>query len=337
METRLAPEIHVRIRPFGLRSALLGALLLTRLGAEPATKKTFENSLGMAFRLIPAGSYRVGPANLEPEKAPWVTGSPSAGTAARIPKPFYLCAHEVRVRDYRAFMEATERGEPEGELYIPKSYQWKAGFKPLSDETWGKADLPVTCVTYEDAVAFCEWLSRKEGRTYRLPTEVEWEYAARAGSSKPFQWEDQLYPTKINGALANDCPIRANPGDEHADAEAGLEAAEDEDKGDAATAAGGETPSPDQAYPPNAWGLYHALGNVQEFVALSQQPTESDMPFPGWTMLPGKVNRMLRGGSWVHSARDCTVYQANYNCPPYSNCTIGFRVLLEAGEVGSEK
>jgi formylglycine-generating enzyme required for sulfatase activity len=71
------------------------------------------------------------------------------------------------------------------------------------------------------------------------------------------------------------------------------------------------------------------LGNLQEFVTMTRKPPESDVPFPGWTELPGKVNRMLRGGSFIHAARDCTVFQANFNCPPYSNCTIGFRVVLE--------
>jgi len=296
-------------------------------------QKPVENSLGMILRFVPAGTYRVGPPNLDKDEAPWVTGNSAAGTTAQIKKPFYLCIHEVRVRDYRAFVKDTEHAEPEGETYTPKDFRWKAGFKPLEDETWGKPDLPITCVSYEDAIAFCEWLSKKEGRTYRLPTEVEWEYAARAGSDKPYQWEDQLYPTKVNGALATDRPIKANPSDEFAEAEAGLEEAEDGDKGEdimAGVVMGGKASPTGKDYPPNAWGFFHMLGNVQEFVLMTREPPESEVPFPGWTVLPGRVNRMLRGGSWLHAACDDTVYQASFNCPPQSNCTIGFRVLLEA-------
>ncbi len=80
------------------------------------------------------------------------------------------------------------------------------------------------------------------------------------------------------------------------------------------------------------------LGNVQEFVVMTHQPApEEKLPLPGFTILPGKVNRMLRGGSWLHAERDCNVYRALYNCPPYSNCTIGFRVLLELGASAKER
>jgi len=337
VEFVVPPLGGVRLGTYWRIGVLVGLLLALppqiRVEGEDADRQ-LENSLGMIFHQVPAGSYRVGPPNLNRDEAPRVTGNPAAGMTAQLKKPFFLCIHEVRVRDYRAFVKDTKRAEPEGEIYTPKNFRWKAGLKPLSDETWGKPDLPITCVSYDDAIAFCEWLSKKEGRTYRLPTEVEWEYAARAGSNKRYQWENQLYPTKVNGALATDRPIKANPSDEYADAEAGLDEAEDEDDEDGMgemVGGGGASPT-NQNYPPNAWGFYHMLGNVQEFVVMTKRPPKSDVPFPCWAELPGKVNRMLRGGSWVHAACDDTVYQANFNCPPYSNCSIGFRVLLEAEE-----
>lgn len=295
-------------------------------------EKPFENSLGMIFRLVPAGSFTAGPREAEKEKAPWITGNPAAGETVKFPRPFFLCIHEVRVRDYKAFCEDTERKPPMGELYLPAVQQWREGFNPLEDKVWGDPDLPMTCVTFEDAVAFCEWLSKKEERAYRLPTEVEWEYAARAGGEKPFEPFDRLEPTKINGNLGGDHPVKANPSDEFAEAEAGLEDAEkpEEQEGEALAGVGGGAASPEtRPFPPNAWGLYHMLGNVQEFVAMTRHPKEGDIPHPCWTLLPGKVNRMMRGGSWLNAERDCTVYQANFNCPPYTNCTMGFRLLLE--------
>ena len=301
------------------------------LHSQESSNGTFENSLGMKFRLVRAGKYLPGPPGMASEEAPWRTGNPSAGTAAKIKAPYYLGVHEVRVRHYHAFMTATGHQEPVGEVYVPKLQRWRGGFKPLSDETWGKPNLPVSCVSYESTLSFCQWLSEREGKVYRLPTEVEWEYAARAGSNKPFQWEDELYPTKLNGALANDGLVRANPWELSGDVEDGLEAADEEDGGEDLLNVGGGAPS-DKPYPPNAWGFFHMLGNVQEFVTMTRQPPQVDVPFPCWTLLPGKTNRMLRGGSWLHDARDCTVYQANYNCPPYSNCTIGFRVVLEVGK-----
>lgn len=306
------------------------ALLATAGGAG----RTFENSLGMMFRRLPAGSYRVGPPGREDEDAVLTTGNPAAGRSVEVERPFWLCVHEVRVRDYRAFCKAADRKKPVGELYTVAQHRWRADFEPLGDKVWGAPNLPITCVSYDDALAFCEWLSKKEGRKYRLPTEVEWEYAARAGSDKPLQMWDRFDPLKICGEIATDCPVRANPGDEFAEAEEALDTAEDDDGlgGGGEDLVGAKNGSVRKPYPPNRWGLYHMLGNVQEFVVMTHEPPKMEIPLPCWTRLPGKVNRMLRGGSWLHDSRDCTVYQTNFNCPPYSNCTIGFRVLLESVE-----
>ena len=299
------------------------------LKSADAQQKTYRNSLEMAFRLIPAGRFIPGPSETSKDEAPWLTGNPAAGSRVTLTKSFYMGVHEVRVRDYQAFMKATDHAEPQGELYTPKAQRWTSEFKPLETEGWSSPHLPIACVSFEDALAFCKWLSEKEGRTYRLPTEVEWEYAARAGSKKAFQRWKELDPTKINGALAKDKVIRANPGDLDADAEEGFEDAEEEEETGTALLSGEGGLESQATYPPNRWGLYHMLGNLQEFVTMTRKPPESDVPFPGWTELPGKVNRMLRGGSFIHAARDCTVFQANFNCPPYSNCTIGIRVVLE--------
>lgn len=115
----------------------------------------------------------------------------------RITKPFYLGAYEVTVGEFRKFVEdsgyktdaekdgidswafntKTGKLEPEGRK---PEYTWR---NPGWEQT---DDHPVVNVTWNDAVAFCEWLSRKEGATYRLPTEAEWEYACRAGTTTRF-------------------------------------------------------------------------------------------------------------------------------------------------------
>ena len=299
----------------------------------------FVNSLGMTFRRVPAGTYTVGPPGMARNEAVLATGNPRAGEKVGFSKPFYMGAHEVRVRDYRAFCEATGRGEPVGEVYDPRSLRWRSGFQPFRDQKYGRRAAPVTCVSFDDAVAFCAWLSAKERRAYRLPTEVEWEYAARAGGNKPLQAFDRFDPTKINCNLAKDHPIEAKLADQSVQVDANLGQIDKDEGGEAGAALGAmlRGDSRQKEFPPNAWGLYHMLGNVQEFVVMTKKPSAGAVPHPGWTVLPKKVNRMLRGGSWCHGVRDCTVYQCNFNGPPYSNCTIGFRVLLDADQAAAQK
>ena len=302
------------------------------LAQPPAAR---ENSLGMVFRQAAAGEYTVGPRGMEKRAAVFDTGNPAAGETVKIDKPFWLCTHEVRIKDYAAFCKATQRPEPVGESYDVKACRWKKDFKPLSQQTPMPEALlaqPVTCVGYDDAVAFCEWLSKKEGRKYRLPTEIEWEYAARAGSDKPYVLLDRFDIRKINGNLGEAKLLPANPEELLLDAES--TAKDDADPAAALGMAKSEKAMLSK-YPPNAWGFYHMLGNVQEFVDMTRPPPKDELPLPGWTLLPGKTNRMLRGGSWLHDERDCTVFRALYNCPPYGNVTIGFRVLIEDTQLPS--
>ena len=298
--------------------------------APGAELPRLENSLGMLFRQVPAGEILVGEPGMPRRRAIYQNGNSAAGLQVSIGKPYWIGVHEVRIRDYRAFCQATRRAEPKGERYDVKRFRWLRDFRPLAHDplTDRYLALPITCVTYDDAMAFCQWLSKKEKRTYRLPTEVEWEYAARAGSDKPFQESDAFDVRKINGMLGAGELLPANPQELFFDAEGNGQKRPAERK----SALGRTRGDADllKRHPPNAWGLFHMLGNAQEFVVMTHEPPDDDLPLPCYTVLPGKVNRMLRGGSWLHDQRDCTVFRANYNCPPYSNITMGFRVVLES-------
>lgn len=112
----------------------------------------------------------------------------------RITKPFYLGIHEVTRGQFCQFILDTgywtdaEKGERKG-IHLVASVDGKRAFPRDPESSWRKVGFeqtdvhPVVGVSWNDATAFCEWLSRKEGRTYRLPTEAEWEYACRAGST----------------------------------------------------------------------------------------------------------------------------------------------------------
>ena len=284
------------------------------------------NAIGMNFRKIPPGRFRLGPtppaikaAREEIERfhkkhegetpQPLLDALEKAKAAderkvVSVDKAFWMCEVETRVSDYRKFMEATGRPEPAGALFLPGNKYWTADWKPLRDPAYNIDESPVCCVSWGDAIAFCQWLSKKEGRKYRLPTDMEWEYAAKAGADRDFHFSDKADPQLMNFGLGQKRPVPTGEW---------MPVTENEHRVD---------------YPANAFGLYHMLGNVQEFVVTTIKIEPMNEP-PGYTVLPGYVNRQIRGGSWLHESFDCTASRLAWNCPPRSNCSMGFRVVLE--------
>jgi formylglycine-generating enzyme required for sulfatase activity len=160
-----------------------------------------------------------------------------------IKRPFLLGRFPVTVGEYAVFVRETNRG-------------WdKPGF-PQTDRH------PAVNVGYADAVAYAEWLSKRTGDSYRLPSESEWEYACRAGTSTARYWGDEFDPTKanLNGTGTT---------------EVGL-------------------------FPANPWGLHDMLGNVLEWVEDGWHDTYKGAPNDG-SVWPGarELYCVLRGGSWL--------------------------------------
>ena len=176
----LLPSFRTRCLACLLLAIGLAALaVLTWAQDKPGSKGSFTNSLKMKLVLIPAGKFTMG--SPESEKGRHTNEEQHE---VEIKEAFFLGIHEVRVRDFRAFVE--EDGY--------KTEAEKAGDK----DTWKNAlitqpeDHPVVRVSWNDAQAFCAWLSKKEGKKYRLPTEAEWEYACRAGTKTRFHSGDDL-------------------------------------------------------------------------------------------------------------------------------------------------
>ena len=183
----------------------------------------------------------------------------------------------------------------------------------------GKDDYPVVHICYEDALAYCNWLGR------RLPTEAEWEYAARAGlSNTRYYWGDELTP---NGRwMANiyqgDFPVR----DEGKDGFAGL--------------------APVKSFPPNAFGLYDMAGNVWEWTADWYRPGFGEWDTPGYRRNPtgplssidphgrNELKRVLRGGSFLCADVYCRRYMAGGRMAGEISSAqnhLGFRTVLSGG------
>lgn len=315
-----------------------------QIGGEPATvmPQTISNSLGMQLVLVPSGGFMMGREEsvealakdfplLESKRfAELVDETPVH--KVHISKPFYLGKHEVTVAQFRRFVEASGY-KTEAETDGTGGYGYNRDYDPDKSArgdtfegrnprySWRNPgfaqgdDHPVVNVTWNDAQALARWLSEKEGVTYRLPTEAEWEYAARAGVSTRYQ----------NGNDVQSLPKIANLFD--ADAGKNWEkwqahALEGRD-GYAFTA-------PVGSYDPNAFGLYDMHGNVWEWCAdwydenyYAKSPT-NDPAGPE----SGSV-RVRRGGSWHTWPLYARSSYRNWNSAETRYTLVGIRLVRE--------
>jgi formylglycine-generating enzyme required for sulfatase activity len=167
------------------------------------------------------------------------------------------------------------------------------GRPPPDDRGWGRGRRPVIMVSWHDAQAYCEWLFKETGKPYRLPSEAEWEYACRAGTTTPYSCADTITDTDANFGR----------------------------KVGSTTEVG--------TYPPNPWGLYDMHGNVWEWIEDVRHDTYEGAPADGsaWTDGEGKESaRVLRGGSWNNNPRLLRSAKRLWFAPDFRNNINGFRV-----------
>ncbi len=253
---------------------------------------TLTNSIGMKLKLIPAGEFQMGsPANEEDRD------DDEHHHRVRITKPFYLGVYEVTQRDYAKVMGNNP------------SYFSSSGGGGERVSGMDTSRFPVEEVSWEDAVEFCRKLSalageRSASRVYRLPSEAEWEYACRAGTTTPFH-----FGTQLNGREAN-----CNG---------------DRPYGTSAKGTNLQRPTNVGSYTSNSFGLYDMHGNVYEWCS---DWYESDYykasPVDDPTGPSTASYRVFRGGSWFSFAGLCrSAFRGGY-APTIRNFTLGFRVAL---------
>jgi formylglycine-generating enzyme required for sulfatase activity len=208
-------------------------------------------------------------------------------------RPFWMGKFEITWDEYYAFMREKDYQITDQPLRPAPTRRQRAAdavskpTQPYIDETYGygKDRYPAFDMSHHAAMKYCEWLSIKTGKTYRLPTEAEWEYACRAGSESP-------YPFGSKGDdLGNSAWFRTNSG------------TADRPRG---------APHPVGTKRPNRWGLYDMLGNVAEWCldwydADSYGSLTTDRAAFGPVSLPGKKRypHVVRGGSFRSDAADC--------------------------------
>ncbi len=316
--------------------------------AEPTKipPQIIENSLGMKFVPVPAGEFMMG-SDESPEALAQaypqygrerflLLGDEAPVHKVRITRPFYLGQYEVTVGQFRKFLAASGyRPESEADgggygynpLYDPKQSEHGDAFDGRNPKySWQNPgfrqddDHPVVNVTWNDAVALSNWLSKTEGKKYRLPTEAEWEYACRAGTRTRYHSGDDPQ-SLLKVANTFDADAQKNWPQWQAYALAGHD--------------GFAFTSPVGSFAPNALGLYDMHGNVWEWVSdwhdehyYANSP--SDDPQGPAT---GSV-RVRRGGSWHTWPFYARASYRNWNSPGTRYTLVGMRLLREADEAG---
>lgn len=137
---------------------------------------------------IPGGSFNMGSPDKEPLR------DADEGPLRKVTlSPFFMAETEVTWNEYLAFFRATgSQGRTEGQVVTNKKTDAISGATPpwgAPDQGWGKGTRPAITMSWHAASVYCQWLSKVTGKTYRLPTEAEWEYACRAGTTTPYFFE----------------------------------------------------------------------------------------------------------------------------------------------------
>ena len=289
--------------------------------------KLITNSIGMKLVLIPSGEFQMGSHESGEEVARLAKqyGYDSAKAEdyadehpqhrVQLSRPFYLGIHEVTVGQFRAFVKATDyktEAESDGKGGWVRNWSEAGKWEQKPEYVWHQPgftqgdDLPVVQVSWNDAVAFCKWLSGKEGVEYRLPTEAEWEYACRSGTSGRYSIGEDP-----EGLLSI-----ANVADTGAGWAAGVHGSD-----------GYEYTAPVGHYRPNAFGLYDMHGNVYEWCS----DWYSAEYYASSTVLDPKgpssgESRVCRGGSWGSGPNYVRSADRDRSAPDSRLCGIGFRV-----------
>lgn len=203
-----------------------------------------------------------------------------------ITKPFAISKYEITFDDYDIFAQATQRPQP-------------------SDNRWGRGNRPVINVNFEDARAYTQWLSKTTGKKYRLPTEAEWEYVARAETNTLFWWGNDVREAAGRANCRRGCNSKFS----------GLF---------------GAKTAPAGTYPANGFGVYDTAGNVSEWVEDCYADNYNLHPKNGQAMfIKNCDSHVVRGGSAKDNVERLASHIRDYHRSEIFDNHLGFRVVME--------
>ena len=289
--------------PLLLGLALTGAFSAPRDAraqiAPTEVKVDLGGGVSLEMVLVKPGTFRQGSPASEPDHA-----EDETAREVTLTRDFYIGRHEVTVAQFGRFVEAAgyrteaEKGTSGGFGWNGQALEQRPSFNWRNPGFVQTPDHPVTIVTFDDAMAFSRWLSEKAGRAVTLPTEAQWEFAARSSSTSayPSGAAKATQPSGLGWSKTN--------------------------------ASGGTHPVGEKA--PNGLGLFDLAGNVAEWCLDwygPYDPAALTDPLETRQNLSDKPRRVLRGGSWLRDAKNGRSAARHRNAPGTRNADNGFRVV----------
>jgi formylglycine-generating enzyme required for sulfatase activity len=284
---------------------------------------------------VPTGSFLMGTA-VDDRLIDPRTGKPATNDGPQhevtFAEPFAVGKYEVTVGEYAAFVDATGYQTTDRCMEFSK----EDSFSFNKDLNWNNTglkqapDQPVVCVSFFDAEAYAAWLAERTGENYRLPTEAEWEYVARAGTTGPYYWGDEEAKACDHANVRSEGAYTISKRQAVSDKEDGFPC----DDGFAQS-------SPAGSFAPNSFGLYDAQGNAWEWVIDCNHKDYVDAPTDGsaWIDPPDAKGRpcqfgVIRSGSYLNLVqRSSTTVRAGR--PKTGGATnMGFRIVKGAQGIG---
>jgi len=266
----------------GLSISFYASLANAQSQSSPETAQTAKLKIGDVFRdcpncpelvVVPSGLFIMGSNGKRKTEKP--------ARRVNITKPFAIGRYEITFKEWFACLDAG------------------ACTHNPDDHKWGRKGRPVINVTWDQVEAYTKWLTRETGFTYRLPSESEWEYAHRAGTTTDFWWGDSAGE---NNANCKDCKSKWSA----------------------------KSSAPVGSFKPNPFGLYDTAGNLFEWVSDCWNPDHRGAPKTTAPRKEGNCNfRVIRGGSFYYFNK---VSRASYrakNPPGVKSYWLGFRVVRE--------
>jgi formylglycine-generating enzyme required for sulfatase activity len=301
----LAEQKRARLEEAARAQAMLEQLLPTPASpvadTEGVLRDRFEGgeTRGPELVLLPTGRFQMGSPEHE-RKIAMAAGSQAAWLARELPqhwvgidKPIAMGRYPVTVGEWRMFVAAT-------------------GWRPSGETDWDAPGFtqtdrhPVVGVNWFDAIRYVRWLSEATGKSYRLPSEAEWEYACRAGTKTAFSFGDTITTDQAN--YDGNFTYNGSP-----------------------RGAYRRGTTPVGTFAANPWGLFDMHGNVWEWVQDVVHDNYDGAPLDGsaWEEGGDQARRILRGGSWLYNPRYLRSALRNGFSAALSNDIVGFRVVRD--------